>query len=432
MVKCEQFLYTSAQTEKKKGYQIIAKSAGVSDDTISSLEGYLYPLGGNLNELKEARSLLILGKTKAAYSILKIGIGYDGRMGTIYNHTFVISISDFEKIGFDSRIFESYFVKDDNIRGELKPIQIEPKKIPPNFDILKKLDVGTLGELLHRLLTKSKIALVKTDEVFLLQNLLAVMPPYLRLVSFSTMVSDPQRQPQYEIIQVPEQSTPRVDKNFVIIDPKEKPTLSIRDNTMMQSVQTLVDIIMRKDERKLITIHKDYETISEQLSIIQPIKIKEIFDKTELEKLAMENNFSSMKSNVQLLYSSNNFNQASPTVMVSITHKIRKIIQKSLKRLKRLEKKGIDVKRDDIVTIIKILLDSMNYLQRYSEKKKNAIIENKILDEKITLDEILFEVSKDQPQITPYVFDIHEYWRGIYQQAWDLGLAFTLRLLGRR
>ncbi len=431
MLQCEHFIYTSAKTEKKIGYQVIAKSSGISDNIIVNLEGYLYPLGVNLNEFKESRSLLVLGK-KVAYSIVKIGIGYDGRRGTIYTHTFVIDKSSYEEIGFDSRIFESYFIRDDSLRGELIPLQIEPRKLPPDFEILKKLDEGTLGELLHRLLTKNKISLVKTDEVFLLQNLLAVIPPYLRLVSFSTMVVDPQRQYKYDLIQIPQLTTSKLDKNFIIINPKEMPKLSARKNTIEQSVRTLVDIIMRNDERKLTTIYKDYDTISEQLSKILPIKVKEIFDKSEFEKLAKENNFASMKQNVEKLYSAKKFNQAPPSVIVSITQKIRKIIQKSLKRLKRLEKKGIDVRRDDVITIIKLLLDCINYLQRYSEKKRNATIENKISVEKKELEEILSEVSLDEPEITPYVFDIQEYWRGITQQAWDLGVAFTLRLMGRR
>lgn len=431
MLQCEHFIYTSAKTEKNVGYQVIAKSSGISDSVIANLEGYLYPLGVNLNEFEESRSLLVLGK-RVTYSIVKIGIGYDGRRGTIYTHTFVIDKSSYGEIDFDSRIFESYFIRDDSLRGELKPIQIEHRKLPPDFEILKKLDEGTLGELLHRLLTKNKIALVKTDEVFLLQNLLAVIPPYLRLVSFSTMVVDPQRQYKYELIQMPQLTTSKPDKNFIIIDPKEIPKLSARKDTIEQSVRTLVDIIMRNDETKLTTIYKDYETISEQLSKILPIKIKEIFDKSEFEKLAKENKFSTMKYKVEKLYSSNKFNQASPSVIVSITQKIRKIIQKSLKRLKRLEKKGISVRRNDLIIMIKILLDCMNYLQRYSEKKRNAMIENKICKEKTELEKILSEISFVEPEIVPYNFDVYEYWRSITQQVWDSATAFTLRLMGRR
>lgn len=112
MPKCDHFIYTASKIENNEGYQIIAKSAGITDEIIFKLEKYLYPLGVKINGFEESRSLLILPNNKIAYSIVKnIGIGYDGRRGTLYNHTFVIDENEFEELDFDSRVFEKTFCK---------------------------------------------------------------------------------------------------------------------------------------------------------------------------------------------------------------------------------------------------------------------------------------------------------------------------------
>ena len=126
MAKCEHFIYTAAKIGSNEGYQIIAKSSGITDQITNNLTEYLYPLGVKVNEFKESRSMLLLPDSKISYSIVKnIGKGYDGRSGTLYNHTFVIEKDEFKKLDFDSRIFEKHFVRNDALRGELKSLDIE-------------------------------------------------------------------------------------------------------------------------------------------------------------------------------------------------------------------------------------------------------------------------------------------------------------------
>ena len=60
MPKCEHFIYTSAKTASKKGYQVIAKSSEVTNEILSNLEGYLYPLGVKLNEFKTDSRFIIV------------------------------------------------------------------------------------------------------------------------------------------------------------------------------------------------------------------------------------------------------------------------------------------------------------------------------------------------------------------------------------
>jgi len=189
MPTCEHFIYTTAKTNLKTGYQIIAKSSGINDRLLSSLTNYLYPLGVNPNEFTESKSLLPLGKEHMAYSIVKnIGVGYDGRNGTLYNHTMIMKKNNFEKLDNDTRILDKYFIEDYSIRGELDTLYIQPEKIEIDFDYLKKLERNLLSTLLFYLFKKSKIAIVKVIDENLIQNLLSVIPPQIRFMPFSTMV----------------------------------------------------------------------------------------------------------------------------------------------------------------------------------------------------------------------------------------------------
>lgn len=88
MLKIDQFVYTTAITNEKKGYQIIAKSDGITDALISEINYYFYPIGVNTSKFNESKSLLVLKKDKKiVFSKIKnIGIGYDGRNNTLYNH----------------------------------------------------------------------------------------------------------------------------------------------------------------------------------------------------------------------------------------------------------------------------------------------------------------------------------------------------------
>ena len=92
MATCEQFIFTAAQIDTREGYQVTAKSKGISKEIVQNLREYLFPLGIDEEKFQSSKSLIELDKNKIAYSIVKyIGIGYDGRRGTLYNHTFVFA-----------------------------------------------------------------------------------------------------------------------------------------------------------------------------------------------------------------------------------------------------------------------------------------------------------------------------------------------------
>lgn len=66
-----------------------------------------------------------------AYSRIKnIGLGYDGRENTLYNHTFIFSKNDFKRYYNDGRIFDNFYLENKSIQGILLTLSIDPPKIP--------------------------------------------------------------------------------------------------------------------------------------------------------------------------------------------------------------------------------------------------------------------------------------------------------------
>lgn len=331
MPKCDHFIYTAAKIGNNEGYQIIAKSTGITPDITSKLEKYLYPLGVKISEFKESRSLLVLSNNKIAYSIVKnIGIGYDGRRGTLYNHTFVMDKNDFEKLDFDSRIFEKFFVKNDSLRGELKPVNIEHNPVSPDFKFLKKQDFELLGEILHKIIIKKKTAILKTDEMMFLHNVLTILPPPLRLIPFSTLVVEPDRQDKFRLITVSKEIQSKIPKSFVIVDPS-KTRSSVTQKSEYNDIQQLLQFVRDEDEKSLQQIFRNFKKIPVRLSSTKRIKLEDIFVESNFEDLAKRNNFGRLKNKIKKLYYDKKFTESSPKIMVSITRKLRKIIKKNLK-----------------------------------------------------------------------------------------------------
>lgn len=405
----------------REGYQVVAKSPGISSDLAHSLLEYMYPIGVKVEEFRESKSLLILDKNKIAYSIVKnIGVGYDGRRGTLYNHTFVISIEDFEKLNYDTRIFDEYFIKNSSIYGPLQTVKIDPIVKLPRLELLQKLDANVLKEILYSLFKRSKIALVNFEDIDLIPNLLAILPPPLRLVSFSTLVIEPDKQHKYEFIQIPEKIQNKVGKGFTIIQPQLIRPLSKHDDIFNESVQVLVDIVKTKDVIRLEKMFRDFQTISVQSVQKKNIKLREIFDQNEFTNIIKKENFEKLRQKIQQLYSSTEFNQASSRIVVSITKKLGRIIEQQLKRQQK-SKTTNENDLNQLLSTAKILLDCMNYMLQYSEKTISISTKKEIMQEIGMLEHIIkkYGVSRD---VTTYRFDPFQYMRMLYEQSVNLWL----------
>ena len=429
MVVCEQFIFTAAKIDDNEGYQVVAKSKGISTEIVQNLREYLFPLGINEEEFQKSKSLIKLDKNTIAYSIVKnIGIGYDGRRGTLYNHTFVIKKNDFEQLYNDSRIFDNYFIEDYSLRVELETIQIKPIEIPPNFKILNKLDPLVLKSILFRLFKKTPIALMKTDEIEIIQNLFVMLPPHLRVISFSTLVNDPLKQHHYDIIQIPQSAENKLPARTPVIDPSSPKLPTIQIGILEDFIELLVEIIVNENKSGWMKVIHDYKKLSTQPSIIKRIKLKDIFDVSQYDALAKTGKYSTFKQKVKTLYSSKKFQQASPRVMLTITKKVRKIIKKEFKKQMKATTKQTS-KNDQLVATAVILLDCINYLDGYTSKKISPSVKSEIEIEKMKITDMVNEYSLERK--TEYVFDPWMYAKALYASAMNYGQAVATMFFGR-
>ena len=430
MPTCEHFIYTTAKTSLKTGYQIIAKSNGINEKILKNMTSYLYPLGVDPMRFTKSKSLLLLGKDKVAYSIVKnIGIGYDGRDGTLYNHTIIIKKEDFAKIDYDTRILDKYFIENYSIRGELDQLYVQPENIETDFEYLKNLDENLLSTILFYLFKKSKIAIVKIFDERLIQNILAVIPPQIRLMPFSTLVLEPSRQTKYQVIQIPSNVQAKLQASYANINLDALSTSKIKQARDI-GIQNIIELIKQSNLEQLLKLHKDFEKITTQVSLIKRVKINDIFDKEKFDTLAKNQKFFSLLTNVKNLYSSPEFNKASPRIIVTITKKIRMIIKKSLKEHGKHNLKETDLEK--LMIISKILLDCLNYINQLSEKRMTDTIQFEIENEIEIIELILKQYPETTSMIQEYEFNPYEYFKTIYENVLHSAYSMALFVLGRK
>ena len=179
----------------RRGYQVVAKSPGVSDDVLAQMEPYMLPAGVGRG-FSRSKSMLLLSDDMVAYSnITNVGDGYDGRPDALYNHTLVLSKKSFAGVGFDTRALDVHFVRDPP-SGALPRISVEGGAPAPQ---ISRECQHLVLPVLRALFAKQKMALSEVGDHSFLPNVLAMLPPSMRLVPFSTCLPDPARQPAYRL-----------------------------------------------------------------------------------------------------------------------------------------------------------------------------------------------------------------------------------------
>lgn len=255
MFNVEQFIYTTSTIENKKGYQIVAKSEGITENIITELNSYIYPMDIDPSKFNESRSFLLLKDDLVAYSRIKnIGTGYDGRENTLYNHTFVFSKVGFEKYNYDSRIFDKFYLEDKFARGILPTLSIDPPLQP--FPLIINEFTSVLEKILFSLFMNKKIALL-IDDVELPQKILAFLPKSMRLISFSTYVVEPKKQSKYDFILNPSLKKSKLKKDFELIFPsaEEFP----HKTEYEKSISYYAQLIKSKKHEELMKLHNVFE-----------------------------------------------------------------------------------------------------------------------------------------------------------------------------
>ena len=259
MISCEHFIFASAKTKKKNGYQIISRSNNITPKLLSLLENYVQPSGMDLHDFSQSKSLLIM-KDEVAFTMMKnIGNGHDGRPNTIYSHTIIININDFKKFDYDTRLFEKLYVEN-QIETHLMPLNIIPKKNNPDYRCIDIIGIEKFEHFFRMILSRQKIAIFDISESYLLQSLLSLLPPPLRLISFSTLVIMPQIQSKFDLVQ--SDTNRPLFKKYKIMDLNKHSINQYDMNTLFnQCFYYLIEIIDSKDTTKLMKIYKYFESI---------------------------------------------------------------------------------------------------------------------------------------------------------------------------
>lgn len=281
MPNCEQFIYTTASTTDKSGYQVIAQSSSITSSIISKMSGYFFPSGIDPSNIDEYYSMLVFEDDIIFSKIKNIGVGFDGRNNTLYNHSFVMRKEDFSKIDNDSRIFLKYSIKNSSAQKTLEKINIGEQSSTQY--ILEFVDhwPRTILEFVYDSIFKGeKIALVGIKDNDFIQNLLSVLPKSLRLLSFSTLVFDPKKQSHFNIIQLSTESQLDENHNYRIIDiTKLAPVYTNDTDTVYErSIKFYVELIKNKELDSIKSINSTFDEITESNSV-DKLKLLTYFDR---------------------------------------------------------------------------------------------------------------------------------------------------------
>ena len=174
---------------------MVARSSGISDDMLAQMDAYMLPAGAGRN-FAHSKSLLLLRDNLVAYSnITNIGDGYDGRPDALYNHTLVLSSESFASVRFDTRVLDKYFTKEPP-HGTLPRIDVEGSAPVPRLS--RKLQ-HLAFPVLRALFLEQNVAISGVDDPSFLPDILAMLPPSMRMLPFCTYLPKPAQQPAYRL-----------------------------------------------------------------------------------------------------------------------------------------------------------------------------------------------------------------------------------------
>lgn len=188
MAAAEQLVYTTANMRGRKGYQVVARSGGVADETESELGPHFIPPGVRPDDFVESHSLVELAGGDVAYCHARnIGPGHDGRRDTLCSHVVVVSRGDFAEIGCDTRALAPLHPGRRRVRGVLPPVDLGSLRAPPapasgEAGGMEPVFAAALGVLLEG----GRVAVPSGDPT-MAQKFLALLPPSARLVQFSSV-----------------------------------------------------------------------------------------------------------------------------------------------------------------------------------------------------------------------------------------------------
>ncbi|MEE8452782.1 MAG: hypothetical protein V3R99_12735 [Thermoguttaceae bacterium] len=211
MADVQQAIFTSAETDRSAGYQVVARSPGVSDADARQLTVW-GPSHDSLLELgSDAASLNFFPLPSGAYCVSRTtpaGWEYSGRGGhRVYTHCLVVSPEVLERFANNpfalARAARASGVLDvrSRIPSRLEPVALAGGATPVDQTLLTRLAAQPgperLAMFLHRALESSCLAVAgKPSAEQLIAGLISCLPPQCRTeFSFSTGLKYSSRRP---------------------------------------------------------------------------------------------------------------------------------------------------------------------------------------------------------------------------------------------
>ena len=154
-----------------------------------------------------------------------------------------------------------FYFENPRIEGSLSHLKIESQKIPLNLRIDSDFE-NSLFEILSALFNKEKIALVGNHQPQLIQRILSIVPPSIRLISFSSLVNDVERQSHYDFIITKRRSRFTSDKKFKIIEIGSKLPPNVKKEHYEEGIFFLSNLIKEKELDRISEIYQEFEKIT--------------------------------------------------------------------------------------------------------------------------------------------------------------------------
>lgn len=258
LMKAEQLVYTTGNIRGRKGYQIVAKSRGITDEIASALRYHFHPPGIRPDDFGESHSLVDLAGGKVAYCHARnIGAGYDGRRDTICSHVVVLDKGDFARCGCDTRGFAGLHPGNKRMRGILPPMSLDPPRRTPAADVR---GMGSeLRGVLWLLLNGERVA-VESDDPTLAQRILSLLPPSARLVQFSSVSVDASRHRHCRLVCYPRGKRPKSSSGFRIASPAFEPADDC-DRALWRAIEHYAKTALDGDASHLRRIQDRFEAV---------------------------------------------------------------------------------------------------------------------------------------------------------------------------
>ena len=258
MAEAEQLVYTTANIRGRKGYQIVAKSRGVTNEIASALRPHFHPPGIRPDCFKESHALVELAGGRVAYCHAKnIGAGHDGRRDTVCSHVLVLEREGFARLGCDTRVLATLHPGRRRVRGRIPAVKLDPLRRPPAADAK---DLGAVLRGVLWLLLSGERAAVESDDPTAAPRLLSLLPPSARLVQFSSVSVDADRQRDYRLVCYPRGKRPRPSSGFKVVAPGSAPRCD-GDGALWRAVDHYAGAALNGNARHLESIQDRFEAV---------------------------------------------------------------------------------------------------------------------------------------------------------------------------